>query len=335
MRLRILTWHVHGSYLYYLSQAPHDFYLPTKSDRSEGYGGRLNGINWNDNVYDIPAEEVREHEFDCILFQSRRNYLEDQFEILSEEQRQLPRLYLEHDPPREHPTDTRHIVDDPDVLLVHVTHFNQLVWNNGQTPTCVVEHGVMVPDLSYSGSIPKGIVVANGLRTRGRRLGCDIFQQVRQVVPLDLVGMDSRSLNGLGEVAHDQLSAFQARYRFFFHPARYTSLGLAVCEAMMVGLPIVGFATTELVNVVENGVSGYIETNLSYLISGMQELLENPEKARQMGKAAQEHARSRFNIQRFVEDWNQVFERVVEGSFRTSEANYIRPLQSSYLPPVG
>lgn len=24
-RLRVLTWHVHGNYLYYLSQAPHDF----------------------------------------------------------------------------------------------------------------------------------------------------------------------------------------------------------------------------------------------------------------------------------------------------------------------
>jgi ADP-heptose:LPS heptosyltransferase len=29
-------------------------------------------------------------------------------EILTEAQRRLPRIYLEHDPPREHPTDTRH-----------------------------------------------------------------------------------------------------------------------------------------------------------------------------------------------------------------------------------
>ena len=28
-RLRILTWHVHGNYLYYLTQVPHDFYLVT------------------------------------------------------------------------------------------------------------------------------------------------------------------------------------------------------------------------------------------------------------------------------------------------------------------
>jgi len=119
--LRILTWHIHGSYLYYLTQSQHHFYLPVKSGRPEGYGGRLGSFPWSDNVYDVPASEVKNLKFDCILFQSKRNYLEDQYEILSESQRRLPLIYLEHDPPREHPTDTRHFVDDPNILLVHVT----------------------------------------------------------------------------------------------------------------------------------------------------------------------------------------------------------------------
>jgi len=40
--------------------------------------------------------------------------------------------------------------------------------------------------------------------------------------------------------------------RFFFNPIRYTSLGLAVCEAMMVGMPIIGLATTEMATTVQN-----------------------------------------------------------------------------------
>jgi glycosyltransferase involved in cell wall biosynthesis len=313
--LRILTWHVHGSYLYYLTQAAHQFYLPIKPGKPEGYGGRLHNFSWTDNVHDIPAEDVRNQQFDCILFQSRRNYLQDQYEILSEAQRQLPRIYLEHDPPREHPTDTKHVVDDPTVLLVHVTHFNHLMWDSGNTPTCVVEHGVMVPEGDrHTGELAKGLVVANGLRTRGRRLGLDVFGQVRDRIPLDLVGMDAQSLGGLGEVPHAQLPAFQSRYRFFFHPVRYTSLGLAVCEAMMVGLPIVGLATTELATVIENDVSGYVNTNVEHLVECMDRLLHDPATARRLGEGAREVAIARFGIQRFVQDWHQVFERVVQGT---------------------
>lgn len=312
MQLRILTWHIHGSYLYYLTQTPHQFYLPTKPGKPERYGGKIGSFPWGKNVHEIPADEVQHHSFDCILFQARQNYLQDQHEILSDAQRHLPQLYLEHDPPREHPTDTQHIVDDPDILLIHVTHFNRLMWNNQRTPTQVIEHGVMIPDdVYYTGEQARGIVVTNGLRKRGRRLGADIFQQVRQSIPLDLVGMDARSLDGLGEIPHAQLPAFESRYRFFFHPVRYTSLGLAVCEAMMLGLPIIGLATTELVSIIENGISGYIDTNVEYLIEGMKELLANPQKAHHLGAAAREVARSRFNIQRFIDDWNTVLEQWV------------------------
>lgn len=313
MGLRILTWHVHGSYLYYLTQAPHQFYLPVKPGKPEGYGGKLPGFPWGNNVHEIAADQVREQPFDCILFQSRHNYLQDQYEILSDAQRQLPRLYLEHDPPREHPTDTPHIVDDPRLLLVHVTGFNQLMWNSNRTPTCVIEHGVMVPErVRYSGELEKGIVVVNGLQQRGRRLGADLFQRTRCSVALDLVGMDAAALGGIGEIPHTQLPEFQSHYRFFFHPVRYTSLGLAVCEAMMLGLPIVGLATTELVTVVQNGVSGYVDTRLERLIDHMQELLADPVQAQRLGQAAREVAQARFGIQRFVQDWNRAFEQAIQ-----------------------
>jgi glycosyltransferase involved in cell wall biosynthesis len=309
--LRILTWHVHGSYLYYLVQSQHRFYLPVKPDFPEGYGGRLDGFGWPPNVYDIPAGRVRDLEFDCILFQSHKNYLEDQYEILTEEQRRLPRIYLEHDPPRQHPTDAHHPVDDPNVLLVHVTHFNELMWDNGRTPTRVIEHGVCVPRTArYTGELERGLVVVNGLQSRGRRAGADVFERVRQAVPLDLVGMGAKDMGGLGEIEHDRLPAFEARYRFFFNPIRYTSLGLAVCEAMMVGMPIIGLATTEMVTAVENGVSGYVSTDVEWLVERMRELLDDPAEAARLGDGARRQAQERFNMQRFGRDWDETFQLV-------------------------
>lgn len=309
--LKVLTWHVHGSYLWYLSHVPHELYLPVKPGRPEGYGGRSPHFHWSPTVHEVPADQVRHLDLDCVVFQSHRNWLEDQHEILSPAQRRLPRVFLEHDPPRQSPTDTRHPMDDPEVLLVHVTHFNQLMWDSGSAPTAVIEHGVKVPShVRYTGELSRGVTAVNGLRRRGRRLGADVFEQARREVPVDLVGMLSEEAGGLGEVAPLELPAFMARYRFFFNPIRYTSLGLAVCEAMMLGLPVIGLATTEMVSVVENGVSGWVDTRLHHLIERMRELLADPEEARRLGEGARRTAQERFGIERFCTDWSAALAEV-------------------------
>lgn len=311
-QLRVLTWHIHGSYLYYLTQADCIFYLPYKEGSSEeGYGGRTPSFSWADNVINVPSEKVKDIEFDCILFQSKKNYLQDQFEILTEEQRALPKIYLEHDPPRDSPTNTKHVVDDPDMLLVHVTYFNELMWDNNRTPTKVIEHGVMVDEkVSYSGEIKKGIVVINGIVKRGRRLGLDVFEKVRKEIPLDIVGMGSEEVGGLGEINNRELSEFIAKYRFFFNPIRYTSLGLSVCEAMMTGVPIIGLATTEMSVTIKNNYSGFIDTNVNALIQKMEMLLNDHGRAKELGEGAKETARGKFNIERFKKDWLETFTAV-------------------------
>jgi glycosyltransferase involved in cell wall biosynthesis len=312
-QLRVLTWHIHGNYLYYLTQAPFEFYLP--NGEGEGYGGRAAGFDWGDNVHDVPMDQVKDLDIDVILFQHRKNYEIDQYELLSGTQRRLPKIYLEHDPPQEHPTNTRHWVDDPSVLVVHVTDFNRLMWDNGRTPAAVIDHGVIVPDnVIYSGELPKGIVVVNNIRKRGRRLGLDIFEKIRDQIPLDLVGMGSAELGGLGEVPHADLPALVAKYRFFFNPIRYTSLGLSVCEAMMTGLPMVGLATTEMVTAVENGRTGYVETDVDKLVERMRYLIDNPAHARELSQNARQYACRRFHIRRFADDWQRIVRRFVENA---------------------
>ena len=310
-RKRIFTWHIHGNYLYYLAHANVDFFLPVLPGRP-GYSGRGATFPFGDNVHDIPADEVKDQQFDCILFQHRRNYEVDQFDVLSPAQRRLPQICIEHDPPLESPADTGHFVDDPHALLVHVTPFNALMWDSGRTPTRVIDHGVMIPPgIHYTGQLPRGIVIINHIRERGRRLGGDIFELLRREAPLDLVGMESQPLGGLGEIFPPDLPAFESQYRFYLHPIRFTSLGLALIEAMLVGLPVVGLATTELVTVIENGVSGFIDTDPVKLIEPMQMLLKDPAEARRIGEAGRKVAAGRFDIRRFVRDWEQTFDDVI------------------------
>jgi len=311
--IRVLTWHVHGSYLFYLTQTPVEFYLPVKKGKEEGYGGRAGVFPWGSNVHDVTAEDVKNLEFDCILFQSKRNYEVDQFEILTPEQRKLPKIYLEHDPPREVPTDTKHIVQDKDTLIVHVTHFNNLMWDNNQSSSKVIEHGVIIPEhVKYSGELEKGIVVINGISKRGRRLGFDIFKKVQQEVPVDIIGMGSEEVGGIGEVPNTDVAAFVSKYRFFFNPIRYTSLGLSVCEAMMTGIPIIGLATTEMPVTITNDYNGYIHTDIDFLIEKMKFLLVNPNKAKELGAGARETALRKFNIERFKQDWLLTFQHAIK-----------------------
>jgi len=308
-RLRIFTWHIHGSYLFYLSQGDYDIYIPVNESKNEGYVGRGNTFPFGNNVHEIPAAEVRNMDFDIILFQTDENYLRDQFDVLSEYQRTLPKIYLEHDPPWDHPTDALHPVKDPTVTLVHVTHFNQLMWHSPGLQTLVIEHGVTVSNHPYKGELERGIVVINNLPTRGRLLGFDIFEQLSKVLPLDLVGMGAEQY-GIGEVLHPQLPAFISNYRFFFNPIRYTSLGLAVCEAMMQGMPVVGLATTEMSVTIKNGYSGFVRTDIGMLRKDMELLLERPELAQQLGNNARKTAEERFSIERFTLQWHNLFKEV-------------------------
>jgi hypothetical protein len=310
--LRVLTWHVHGNYLLYLSRARVEFVLPVDPARGAGYGGRGSTFPFGPNVVEVPADEVRREWIDCVLFQTRQNWERDQHDILTPAQRRLPRVYLQHDPPWDNPINERHWSDDPDGLLVHVTPFNALMWDSGRTPSRVIDHGVFVPEAArFTGELARGVVVVNHLRKRGRRLGADVFERLRGEVPLDLVGMDAESLGGVGEVFPPELPAFVSRYRFFLNPIRWTSLGLAIIEAMMIGLPVVGLATTELVTCVRNGESGFLDTDPGKLVAPMRELLADAGLSRRLGENARRYALERFGIGRFARDWEGTFAEVV------------------------
>jgi glycosyltransferase involved in cell wall biosynthesis len=303
-RLRILTWHVHGNYLYYLTQVPHDFYLVTDRERSTHHSGRSGTLPWGDNVHDAPVEQLRDMAFDVVLYQSRDTWEHDRLAYLSEAQRRLPCIYLEHDPPLENPTDQRHWAAGPGVMLVHVTHFNALMWDSGESSVRIIEHGVLpLKEVGYEGRFARGIVVVNNIDRRGRRVGLDVYRRAASEVPLTLVGMGSERVGGDGEVPNDRLPETMAAYRFFFNPIRYTSLGLAIIEAMMAGLPIVGLATTELAAVIRNGRDGHVDTRIEALVDTMKHLIADPQMAREWGENARRSAQERFGIRRFVADW--------------------------------
>src|SRR5205807_7818477 len=160
------------------------------------------------------------------------------------------------------------------------------------------------PSIRYSGRLARGTTVANGMQKRPRIAGYDLFLDARMGIPLDAVGMETEAFGGLGDMPYRHVHRRVADYRFLFSPMRYTSLALAVIEAMTIGMPVVALATTALPTVIEHGVSGFVSCNLEKLVEGMQFLLAHPQKAAEMGAKAKQVARQRFGLERFIHDWH-------------------------------
>ena len=85
-RLKILIWHIHGSYLNALGRIEHDWYLPVKPGSEEGYGGRA-GYDLPPWVRDVPADRVRELDLDLVVYQTPKNLWEDGPALLGGEDR--------------------------------------------------------------------------------------------------------------------------------------------------------------------------------------------------------------------------------------------------------
>jgi glycosyltransferase involved in cell wall biosynthesis len=223
----------------------------------------------------------------------------------------VPAVYLEHNAPQGRVNDMRHpAADRDDLLLVHVTHFNALFWDAGGTRTTVVEHGVVDPGYRGPGALERGLALVNEPVRRGRVTGADVLDtlRTRSGVPVDLFGMQSESIGGRDipqADAHDEMAA----RRVYVHPIRWTSLGLALIEAMHTGLPVVALATTDVADAVPKD-AGVVSNNLDVLASGLRDLAHDHEEAVMRGKAAREGAVARFGLRRFLDDWDRVLEEV-------------------------
>src|ERR687898_2035524 len=97
--LRILTWHVHGTYLSYLSHIRHELILPVKPGRPPGYGGRTGAWRWPPNVREVPIDSLVELEVDAVLYQSHHNWLVDRQALAPAQRRGAPEPVVHPPPP--------------------------------------------------------------------------------------------------------------------------------------------------------------------------------------------------------------------------------------------
>lgn len=316
--MRVLIWHVHGGYTDAFVRGAHDYLLPVNA-RRDAWGGGLHGRDWP-AAREVSVELLHDTDIDVVVLQRPQEIALVERLTGRRPGRDLPAIYLEHNTPKPHPTDTRHPISErDDITLVHVTHFNRLFWDNGIAPTRVVEHGVPDPGSLYTGELARSAVVVNEPVRRGRITGTDLLPRFAEIAPVDVFGMGADGLAELpgvspaGDLPPARLHTELARRRLYLHPLRWTSLGLALLEAMHLGMPVVGLATTEAPRAVPPE-AGLFSNDLDELARGIRALMNDPALAAERGRQARRHVLAHHGLERFLRTWDAVLADAVRGA---------------------
>jgi len=311
--VRILIWHVHGSWTTAFVQGGHDYLVPVLPDRGPRGRGRAQTYDWPDNVIEVSPEEAADAEIDVLVAQrpEELNGVSDGWLGGRRPGRDIPAVYVEHNAPQGRIAEMRHPAADRDdvVVVVHVTHFNDLFWDTGSTPTRVIEHGVVDPGYRYVGELERSAVVINEARRRWRVTGTDLLARLGEEVPMDVFGMDADAIGGIDDVRQEDLHGEMARRRVYLHPIRWTSLGLSLIEAMHLGMPIVALATTEVPEAVPPE-AGVVSTRLDVLQDALRRFVHDEAAARETGESARAAALERYGLHRFLADWDELLEEI-------------------------
>jgi hypothetical protein len=303
--MRILLWHVHGAWTTAFVQGRHEYVVPVLPGRPADGRGRARTYRWPDSVRELAPAQLAETDFDVLVLQ-RPHEVQLAQRWLGD--RDLPCVYVEHNAPQGRIAELDHpLADRPDTEVVHVTHFNDLFWDCGATPTRVIEHGIVDPGGRYTGELPRAGVVVNEARRRGRVTGTDLLGRFADAAPIDLFGIDAAAahpaVTAVDDLPQARLHDELARRRVYLHPIRWTSLGLSLLEAMQLGMPVVALGTTEVAEAVPAG-AGVVSTDVDVLARALRELVADREQAAQMGAAARAAALGRYGLQRFLDDWD-------------------------------
>jgi glycosyltransferase involved in cell wall biosynthesis len=301
--VNILLWHVHGSWTTAFVQGKHRYLVPVNEAR-DGLGrGRARTFDWPETVEEHPLDQIRD--VDVAIVQRP-----EELDLVPPH---VPLIYVEHNTPKGGVPDTRHpMADRDDLVVAHVTHFNELFWDTGATRTTVIEHGVVEPAARWTGEQERLAVVTNEPVRRGRVTGTDLFDRFSAVAPLDVFGMGVAPLRNGRITAYDdppqrEMHELVAHRRAYLHLCRWTSLGLSLIEAMQMGMPVIGLATTEAVAAVPPD-AGVLSTRVGTLVEAAQWLLDEPDAAARLGARARQSALTRYGLDRFLADWDRLLE---------------------------
>lgn len=119
----------------------------------------------------------------------------------------------------------------------------------------------------------------------------------------------------VGWLQGDEKLAFYRDARLFCMPSHFEAFGISTLEAMFIGRPVIGTGVGGFLDLVEDGVTGYLVRpgSVRALAKRIRFLIERPDIAYAMGEAAVSRALSRYSVGAIVSQYVHCY-RVVNDS---------------------
>ena len=310
-KYNILTFNTHERYQTQMAKTGHNFYAFNYP----------NGKSWlkehapmPENYYQLPESSIFPGlNFDLILVQSKFG----QFQTVANinQRLQLPVVVLEHtlphlNWPREHTESLKNMRGDVNVFI---TEYSKGKWGvDGDVIYHSVDTDLFKPD-DAEGKIvdwkrkDQVLTVAHDFINRDYALNYYGWDRITKDLPRVVVG-NTEGLSKAPESVMELVRTYQES-SIYINPSTLSPVPTSMLEAMACGCAVVSTATCEIPNIIEDGVNGFITNDENELRGRVQKLLAEPELARKMGKAARQTILEKFSEERFINEWNNIFNK--------------------------
>lgn len=189
-----------------------------------------------------------------------------------------------------------------------ISTYNMHQWGmNNQDSSNVVEHGIDTNFWKPDSSVDRENVclsVVNDWPNRDWCCGFNLWQQTIQGLPAKVFGKSPGFSTPASSIEH--LRSIYQSSRIFYNTSLHSPVPTVLLEAMACGCAIVSTNNCMIPEILQNGINGLISNNPSDLRSNLELLLNNPKIAEKLGENARKTIEDKFNIERFVDSWNNL-----------------------------
>ena len=319
MNLKILSFNWHEPYLCLLSKLGHEF-LVVEPEVAPGKTRK-----WDQNMRPLP-ENI------CLLsLESARELLDQNVvdlaiahnvkDLIDIKDYTLPKILVFHNRLTTEIELGNGKVDREEYLekiqpffrqvkKVFISQSKQMDW---QMDGKVILPGLDVSEFdAYTGENSSILRVGNLLKERDLMLGYSAGQQVVSGFSTVTLGMNPAIPSARLSKGFQDLKDHYSHCRVFLNTTvdgYEDGYNLAMLEAMATGMPVV--STFNRTSPIENGVNGYISDDIETLRSHVDELLNDPARAREIGRKARETIQNQFGLTAFLKSWGEAIQETI------------------------